>query len=135
MANGLYDSARDAHANGLLSWSADTIKAILVDTALYTVDLATHNMLDDVPAGARIAISAALTGKTSSAGIVDAENGLFNDVSGATAEGIILFKDTGVEATSRLWAWWDTATGLPLTPNGGNVSLAWDNGSLKIFKL
>lgn len=135
MANGLYDSARDAHANGLLSWSADTIKAILIDTAAYTVDLAAHDMLEDVPVGARIAISAALVNKSSAAGVVDADNALFTAVSGATAEGIILFKDTGVEATSRLWAWWDTATGLPLTPNGGNVTLAWDNGVLKIFKL
>ena len=28
-----------------------------------------------------------------------------------------------------------TGSGLPLTPNGGNVNIAWDNGVNKIFKL
>lgn len=28
-----------------------------------------------------------------------------------------------------------TASGLPVTPNGGNISIAWDNGANKIFKL
>jgi hypothetical protein len=29
----------------------------------------------------------------------------------------------------------DAATGLPLTPNGGDVTIQWDNGANKIFKL
>jgi len=28
-----------------------------------------------------------------------------------------------------------TGSGLPVTPNGGNISIAWDNGVNKIFKL
>lgn len=28
-----------------------------------------------------------------------------------------------------------TASGLPVTPNGGNIVVAWDNGANKIFKL
>ncbi len=135
MANGLYDGAREAFLDGSLSFTGDTMKTILVDTALYTVNLATDEFLDDVALGSRISISSALTGKTATDGVADADNAPFTAVSGATVEGIIMFHDTGVEATSRLVAWWDTATGLPLTPNGGNVTLAWDNGALKIFKL
>ena len=41
---------------------------------------------------------------------------------------IVIYKDTGTEATSPLLAMIDTATGLPITPNGGdkriNVPLA-----------
>ena len=29
----------------------------------------------------------------------------------------------------------DTATGLPITPNGGDIIVTWDNGANKIFKL
>ena len=28
-----------------------------------------------------------------------------------------------------------TGSGLPVTPNGGNIIVAWDNGVNKIFKL
>jgi len=34
-----------------------------------------------------------------------------------------------------LIAFIDTATNLPVTPNGGDIIVAWDNGANKIFKL
>ncbi len=41
-----------------------------------------------------------------------------------------------VAATAqRLIAYIDTATGMPVTPNGGDITIAWDNGANKIFKL
>ena len=48
---------------------------------------------------------------------------------------IIIYKDTGTEATSPLIAMIDTATGLPITPNGGDIIVTWDNGVNKIFKV
>jgi hypothetical protein len=56
-------------------------------------------------------------------------------VSGASVEAIAIYQDTGNEATSRLIAYIDTATGLPVTPNGGDINLNWDTGVNKIFKL
>ena len=50
-------------------------------------------------------------------------------------EAIIIFKDTGNNATSPLIAYIDTATGLPITPNGGDIIVTWDNGVNKIFRL
>jgi hypothetical protein len=47
----------------------------------------------------------------------------------------VIYKDTGTAATSPLIAYIDTATGLPVTPNGGDITVTWDNGSNKIFKL
>jgi hypothetical protein len=35
----------------------------------------------------------------------------------------------------RLIAYIDTATGLPVTPNGQNITVSFDNGSNRIFKL
>jgi hypothetical protein len=34
-----------------------------------------------------------------------------------------------------LIAYIDTATGLPVTPNGGDITIAWDSGANRIFKL
>jgi hypothetical protein len=34
-----------------------------------------------------------------------------------------------------LIAFIDAATNLPVTPNGGNINIAWDTGTNKIFKL
>lgn len=134
MANALYDAGRNAFLTADIAWGVDDIRAILVDTALYTVDLAAHDFLDDVAAGSRVA-TVALTGESSSTGVADATDTTFPNVSGATVEAVILYKHTGVEGTSQLIAYIDTATGLPATPGGGDIAILWDNGTNKIFKL
>ncbi len=135
MANALYDLGREAFLTGSIDWATDDIRAILVDTGTYTVDLATHAALDDIAAGARVAVSASLGTKTTTAGVADAADVTFSAVSGATVEAVVLYKHTGVESTSLLIAYIDTATGLPVTPNGGDISVTWDSGANKIFKL
>ena len=65
----------------------------------------------------------------------DAADITFTSVSGPSIEAIILFADTGTESTSPLIAYIDTATGLPITPNGGDIIVTWDNGANKIFKV
>jgi hypothetical protein len=135
MANSLYDAGREAFLNADIDWTADDIRLILVDAADYTVNLSTHNALDDVPAGARVAVSGAFAGKTSTAGVADANDVTLTAVTGDPSEAVVIYKHTGVEATSLLIAYIDTATGLPVTPNGGNIVISWDNGANKIFKL
>lgn len=135
MPNALYGLAREGFLGADIDWDADTIKAMLVDTGLYTVAIDTHQFLSDVPVGARVAISAALTSKTKTLGVADAANVVFPSVSGNSVEAVVLFQDTGVEATSRLIPYIDTATGLPVAPNGGDINLNWDDGANKIFKL
>lgn len=135
MANALYDKGRQGFLDGSIDWDTDDIRAILVDTGAYTINLATHDNLDDIAGGARIAVSSSLTGKTATDGVADADDVTFTSVTGNSVEMIVLYKHTGTESTSRLICAIDTATGLPLTPNGGNVTVAWDNGANKIFKL
>lgn len=135
MANALYDKGREGFLDGSIDWDTHTIKAVLVDTGAYTVDLAAHDNLDDIPSGARISTSGALASKTVTNGVADAADVTFTAVSGATVEAVVIYKDTGTESTSRLIAYIDTATGLPLTPNGADVNVVWDNGANKIFKL
>lgn len=135
MANALYDKGREGFLAGDIDWDANTIKVALVDTAAYTVNLTTHQYLSDIAGGAIIATSGALTTKTATAGVADADDVTVTSVTGATVEALVVYQDTGSSATSRLIAYIDTATGLPLTPNGGNVTIAWDSGANKIFKL
>jgi hypothetical protein len=131
----MYDSGREAFLAGDAAWDSDNIKCTLVDAADYTVNLATHDFYDDVPAGARVATSGNLASKTVAAGVADAADITFSSVTGDPSEALVIWKDSGSEATSNLIAYIDTATGLPVTPNGGNISVAWDNGANKIFKL
>lgn len=136
MANALYDLGREGFLDGNISWSADSIKTVLVDSALYTPNLTTHEFLSSIPAGARTATSANLTAKTVAAGIADASDATFTAVPvDSSQEYVVIYQDTGDVNTSRLIAFIDTATGLPVTPNGGDIVVEWSNGAVKIFKL
>ncbi|HPC57604.1 MAG TPA: hypothetical protein PK689_01250 [Kiritimatiellia bacterium] len=135
MANTLYDYARQRFLEGQLNWLTDTIKVYLVDTGAYTPQTAIHQYLADITLSARIAGPVTLTSKSTTGGAADAADCTFTSVSGATIEAIVIYKDTGSEATSPVIAYIDTATGLPITPNGGDIIVTWDNGTNKIFKV
>lgn len=135
MANTLYDFARQRFLEAQLNWMTDTIKVILVDTGAYTPQTAVHQYLADIPISARITPPVTLTSKTTTGGAADAADVTFTSVSGPSIEAIVIFSDTGTEATSPLMAYIDTATGLPITPNGGDIIVTWDNGTNKIFKV
>ena len=135
MANALYDKARERFLVGQFNWGTDTIKAVLVDSGSYSVSLTNHEFLSDISSSARVSTSGAFTGKTTAGGAADANDVTFSSVTGPSIEAIVLYQDTGVEATSPLIAYIDTATGLPITPNGGDIIVTWDNGTNRIFKL
>lgn len=126
MANALYRRGRESFLRGEISWSGDNIKAVLVDTATYTANLATDQFLSDVPLLERVATSDNLASKTTASGTADSADITFAAVTGDQSEALVLYQDTGVEATSRLIAYIDNATGLPVTPNGGDVQVQWD---------
>lgn len=135
MANALYDKGRQAFLEGGINWTSDTIKLVLIDVADYTVSTTTHDNLDDIPSAARVAVSGAFTGKTAIDGVADADDVVLPTVIGDPCEALVIFKDSGTESTSKLIAYFDTATGLPVTPNAGNITIQWDGGANKIFKL
>ncbi len=108
---------------------------MLVDGADYIPNLATHEFLSSIPAGARVAVSGALQNKTVTDGVFDADDIVVAAVTGDQFEYIVLYKHTGSDATARLIYLIDSATGLPCTPNGSDITLSWDNGANKIFKL
>lgn len=133
MANTVYDSARAGFLAGDLDWDANTIKVALVRG--YTFSSA-HDFLNDVTAAGTLVATATLGSKTTTAGVADAADVTFSAVAaGAACPHLIIYKDTGVESTSALIAYIDTATGLSVTPNGGDITVTWDSGANKIFKL
>lgn len=134
MANVLYDKARELFLTAGINWTGDNIKCVLVDLADYTFSAA-HDYLDDVASGGRVATSANLGSKTATGGVADAADVTLTTVAGDQSEALIIYKDTGSAATSPLIAYIDTATGLPITPNGGDITITWDNGANKIFKI
>ncbi len=135
MANSLFDLGREAFLGGDLDWDAHNIKLVCVDHGVDTPNVATDDNLDDIGAGARIATSANFASKTKTAGVADAADVVLSAVTGAQFESIVIYRDTGTESTSTLIAYIDTATGLPCTPNGGDITIVWDSGANKIFKL
>ena len=134
MANALYDTGRNAFLRGDLSWNSHTFKVVLISSS-YTVNLASHQYLSSIPGGARITTSSALTTSLPGAGVADASDITFASVTGSQVTQFVIYRDTGTEATSQLVAYFDTATNLPITPNGGDISITWSNDTNRIFKL
>jgi len=134
MANSLYTKAKQHLIDGTIDLDTNDIRAILVDGADYTPNLATHETLADIPAAARVAVSGALTSKSVTDGVFDAADITISSVTGDQFEYIVLYQHTGVESALLLLLI-DTATGLPCTPNGGDISLVFDSGANRIFKM
>lgn len=135
MANALYDHGRENFLGGDIDWDTDDIKLVFVDEDDDAPDLANDEDLADRAAAARVDTSGNFANKTKTSGVADADDITVSTVSGDQFESIDIYKDTGVEATSLLICNIDTATGLPCTPNGGDIIVQWDAGANKIFKL
>lgn len=137
MPTGFYAKALEGFATAAVNWPSDDIRVILIDTADYSVDLTNHDFLNDIPAAARVAVSAAtLASKAATNGILDSPVQLtFTSVTGDSIEAIVVYKHTGVESTSRLLMYIDVFAPSQLTPNGTNITLTWDTGTNKIARI
>jgi hypothetical protein len=122
-----------------INLTVDTIKVALV-TAGYTANQTSDQFYSTVvPASNVIGTPQQITTPTVTATAGGATfNGAgvtFTAVSGAQITQLVIYKDTGTATTSPLIANINVATGLPLTPNGSNVTVTWDSGTNKIFTL
>jgi hypothetical protein len=132
MANKLYPKGAEKIL-GAVNLSTDTIKAALLSDA-YTYSAA-HEFLSDVSATV-IGTAVTLTSKSITGGVFDSADPVFALVApGSNAKFVALFVDTGVAGTSSLLYLVDTATGLPMATNGGDITVQWDSGANKIFSL
>ncbi len=126
MANAIYPKYKEALLNGSANtnMSTGTVKVALVDTGTYTYSSA-HEFLTSLTG--TVGTAQTLGTKTFTNGTFDAADSTFTAVTGATAEALVIYIDTGTAGTSRLIAFIDTGvTGLPVTPNGGNINITWD---------
>lgn len=128
MANALYDSGRNGFLKGEFNWSSDTFKVILLSSQ-YTVNLSSHTTTANI--GGTVAISSGLTTLVPGDGVADANDITISGVAGTTVTQFVIFHDS----SKKLIAHINDSTNLPFTPSGGNVTLQWDNGANKIFKL
>lgn len=136
MANAWYDAGLEGFAGGDVAWDTNNIKLVCIDEADDTIDLVNDDFLDDRLGASRVATSGNFASKTFTDGYLDAADVTLTSVTGDVFESIDIYADTGTESTSRLLINIDTATGLPLTPDGGNVTVTWQNsGTPNIARL
>lgn len=142
MANALFNPGREGFLDGSIDWDTAVIKIALVRG--YTFNAA-HKFVSDVTSnsGTLHVTSSALGTKTVTDGIADAADVAFTAVtSNAGNHSVLIFQASAVTGgadvaatAQRLIGWVDTGTNFPIVPNGGDVTIAWDNGTNKIFKL
>jgi hypothetical protein len=142
MANALFNPGREGFLDATIDWDTATIKVALVRG--YTFNAA-HKFVSDVTtaSGVLAATSGALTSKTVTDGIADAADVTFTAVAAnAGNHSLLIFQSSAVTGgadvaatAQRVIGWIDTGTNLPIVPNGGDVTIGWDNGANKIFKL
>lgn len=139
MSNFLYGNFKQSllSQNPSVDLDTDTIKVALVSNA-YTPNTNAGTSGDQYYSSVSgVIATATLTSKTVTGGVFDAADVTFTSVtSTATVQRLVLYKDTGTAASSPLIAVIGSATsGLPVTPNGGDITISWDNGASKIFAL
>ena len=121
-----YNKALKAMGDGLLDFSAGTFKMAYCSSG-YTADTgdAGDEFYDDGPQGASLLDAVMVLGWT--ARILDLADTSIADPGSGTCTQLVLYKDTGTPATSRLIGYTNTATGLPLTFDGVNDSIAFNS--------
>lgn len=142
MANTLFDPGREGFLDGSIDWDTAVIKVALVRGYTFA---STHKFVSDVTGagGTLVATSAALSSVTKTNGVAGAANVTFSAVAtGSACPGLLIFQSSAVTggadvaaSAQRVIGYIDTATGLPVTPNGGDIIISWDTGANKIFKL
>lgn len=124
MANALYPKFKESALQAGVNMSSGTVKVALVDTGAYTYSAA-HQFLSSLTGV--VGTAQTLGSKSFTNGVFDAADAAFPTVTGNSVEALVLYVDTGNASTSPLIAYIDTGvTGLPVTPNGGDINVAWN---------
>jgi|SRR5581483_5249622 len=120
---------------GDITSAGTTVKVRLVRTSAYTF-AQSHQFASSLPAAIVTDVtlgSKAANGAGSDPGCFDAADAVFTAVTaGAAIDALVVFKDTGSAATSPLLFYID---GFSVTPNGGDITIQWQNSNPFIAKL
>lgn len=123
---------------GQIDWESDDFRVALIDTVEYSVDEVSHTSMDDVPGAAIVADTALVSPVALSDGTASAANTVFSSVSGNTSSAVLIYRDNGTSEPEDnvLIAYIDSSiSGLPVSPNGGDITVLWNGGDGKIFRL
>jgi hypothetical protein len=126
MANAIYPKYKEAILQSAANsnMSSGTVKVALVDTGTYTYN-SSHEFLSSLTGV--VGTAQTIGSKTFTNGVFDGADVTYTAVSGSSAEALVIYIDTTVAGTSRLIAFIDTGvTGLPVTPNGGDITVTWN---------
>ena len=114
-------------SNNLLNSTegATGVYCALVDTGTYTYSTA-HQFYSSL--SGVVGTDQEILTKTQTNGTFDGTDLTYTAVSGASVEALVLYrKNAGANTTWPLIAYIDTGvTGLPVTPNGGNIAITWN---------
>ena len=140
MANNIYrlwaqniiKTANTDYALDSAEGAAIGVFCALVDTGTYTF-AQTHQFLSDL--SGEVGTDQEIKTKTQAFGVFDGDNLTYSSVSGNSVEALVLYRQTGgADTTDPLIVFIDTGvTGLPVTPNGGDITVTWNASG--IFKL
>lgn len=133
MANAVYSKYMEAVIQASSNSSlGGTVKVGLGDTGDVAFNSA-HDFYDDISART-VGTPQTIGSKTYTNGLFDGADVTFSSVSGDPCECLDIYIDTGTPGTSRLVAFFDTGvTGLPVTPNGGNIGVTFNAGGIIQF--
>ncbi len=145
MATIVFDEFRNAQmgnpTHSVIDFDTDTIASSLLDAtdANGGIALTASNVVDYADVNQAVVVHdeeahASKTVGSVGVGVYDAVDLTMASVSGDAADYLTVHKDTGTPSTSPLSHVYDSATtGLPVTPNGGNIDVAWNaSGILQI---
>lgn len=138
MANAVYPKFKESMINGdsNTSLNQDTTTdgpfCALIDTGTYTYS-SSHQFFSSL--SGIVGTDQRLTGPTVTGGLFDGSDLTYTSVTGNSVEALVIYrKNSGANTTWRLVLFEDTGvTGLPLTPNGGNVTITWNASGVVQF--
>jgi len=138
MPNAVYPLYKQALIDGAANVDLDTnttqdgVYVALIDTGVYTYSAA-HQFYSSL--SGIVGTPQRIVNPTITNGLFDGDDVTFTAVTGNSAEAYVLYRqNAGADTTWRLVAYVDTGvSGLPVTPNGGNIVVTWDASG--IFQL
>lgn len=132
MADVIYNAFKANIMNGGIDLDTDTIKVALV-TSSYVADQDAHDDFADITnevagtgytaGGAALASKAVTADDTDNEGVFDAQDVTWSS-STITARGAVIYKDTGVAATSLLVCYLDF--GSDQSSSAGDFTISWN---------
>jgi hypothetical protein len=138
MANAIYPLfkqsllAGDTNSDLDNNTTTDGVYVALIDTGTYTYSAA-HQFYSSL--SGIVGTPQRITSPTVTNGVLDGGDVTFTAVSGNSVEALAIYRqNSGADTTWRLVAFIDTGvTGLPVTPNGGDITITWNASG--IFQL